>query len=125
MTSREYAQALKEMADYLDSKDEFQIGVYSIPFLLVNYGTKETFLAAVRALKPGTKEITEAKYGSDSEVRFTPVLPSHDFRIRVDVPRDQVCRLIAPAKWDCEPFLSDQEFESISEGRPVDPSAMG
>ena len=107
-TSRDYAKSLRDAADFLDSRPEFLYDTNL--YLFVNCYSKETFLAAVHALKPGKKEFTDGPY---PELQFTPELPAKSFSIRVDVPRDKVCRKVRDAQWECEPILSDAEVASI------------
>jgi len=105
-SSHEYARNLQKLGEWLLSRPEFEIGRYSaIPFSIFNYWDKDQFLAAARALGTGKKQFTER------EVQFEVVLPFGE--IRCDAPRDKVCRLIRPAEYECDPFLTDAELAQI------------
>lgn len=105
-SSHEYARNLQKLAEWLLARPEFEIGRYDTrSFTIFSYYDKDQFLAAVRALGAGKKKFT------DREVQFEIELPFAE--IRVDAPRDKVCRLIRPAEYECDPFLSDSELAQI------------
>ena len=101
MQSHAYAAKLKELAEFLLSKPEFETG--SQPYFFSNHYNKEGFVSAVKALGAGTKEFT------GTEIRFRPTeSPVSGW---VSAPRDKVCTLVKAAVWDCEPLLSASELE--------------
>lgn len=103
MKSHEYAKRLHEIAEFLESRPEFEtpMGVH-----LYQYSSsKAPFLAAAKALGNVTKE-----YRGD-DLRISPAaFPEMIFA----VPRSVVCRLVKPAEYDCEPLLSQEEEASLS-----------
>lgn len=105
MTSHEYANRVKEIADFLLSRPEFDTG--GSPHFFLSFYDKDKFLLAVKALGTGTKEFTT---GSWPEVVFKPTGAEE---IKVSVPRDKVCRKVQDAVWECEPLLSTGEIEQI------------
>jgi hypothetical protein len=114
MTSRDYAVALREAADALDARPEFELPRYvGSNFRIENfyyYEDKDRFLAAMRALGAGTKT-QDDNYGSPV-LRFT--IPNG--RLSLSVSRDRVCRLVKPAQpaeYDCQPLLSPEESEQV------------
>ena len=103
MQSHELAQELHKQADYLLGRPEFPIAGSATKFLC--YWDKVSFLAAVRALEPCTKEYK----GDDLDITITNC-PS----IKLSIPRNNVCKLVTPAVYDCEPLLSPEEEQSLS-----------
>jgi hypothetical protein len=101
MTSHEYATEIRKQADYLESRPVFEIPGSERTFFC--FYDKHKFLDAVRALAPGTKEY---KY---DDLDFTISAVS----IVLSIPRNRVCKLVAPAVWDCEPLLSLQEDAAL------------
>jgi hypothetical protein len=102
MKSHEYAQKLKETAEYLLSKPEFKVSYTTIYF--GHYWDKDEFLTAVRALGAGTK-----KY-SDADLTFSPASPSP---IYLSINRSTVCKLVRQAEYECELLLSQEEEAEI------------
>lgn len=112
MTSRDYATKLRELADWLDQRQEFPMGDGERPFVALNYFDRESFTAAVRATKPGTKEITNGGY---PQVKFRPSLPDSDTYFVISIARDKVCRKVQDVKWECEPILSELDEQVLAE----------
>lgn len=112
MTSHELADQLQILADWLKSKPEFKTATAQPWLLLSEFYDKDTFLAAVRAAKPGTKGD-----GFDHEtLRFTPNTGS-TVRFNLDIKRDKICTLITPAQpavYDCTPMLADHEEAELT-----------
>ena len=105
MQSHAYAAKLKELAEFLLSKPEFETG--GQPYFFSNQYTKEGFVSAVKALGAGTKEFT------DTEIKFRPTdMPVGGY---VQAPRDKVCTLVKAAVWDCEPLLSVDELAEVGQ----------
>lgn len=106
MTSHEYANRLKEIAEFLLSRPAFEVA--NMPLVLQMYYDKDKFLAAALSLGSGKKEFTD---GSWPEVKFFPdACPE----IRLSIPRDKVCRKVQDVVWECEPFLSPEEEATLS-----------
>lgn len=111
-TSRDYATKLRVLADWLDQRTEFQMGDSERLFVALNYYDRESFTAAVKATKPGTKEVTNGSY---PEVKFRPSLPDSDTYFVISIARDKVCRKVQEAKWECEPILSELDEQELAE----------
>lgn len=105
MTSHEYAQRLKEIADFLLSRPAFATA--NAPMALQMYYDKDKFMAAALSLGSGKKKFTDGQW---AEVKFCP---DGYPEIMLSIPRDKVCRKIQDVVWDCEPFLSAAEEASL------------
>lgn len=106
MTSFEYAARLRDLANWLETRPEFETETKVYMFL--HYYDKEAFVAAVRAVGGGTKEFTEY------DIQYTPKTGLDDgIFVRVDAPRNKVCRLVQEAVWDCEALLEPEELEVL------------
>lgn len=104
-TSHDFATELELMAQWLRSRPAFSWPRTVSNYTPIHTWDKEEFVACVKGLGTGTKEFT------DSEVKFTVTVGQS--KIVVMVPRNKVCRLVRPAEYDCEPFLSQSEEESL------------
>lgn len=94
MDSREYAQKLKDIAEFLDSRPEF------------NYiGSKEDFVAAAKAIGDATKSVGDGEYAN-----FT-LTAKNCPDLKLIIPRDAVCR--KTVKYECEPLFSHEEMEAL------------
>jgi hypothetical protein len=101
--SHDYAQALRRAADFFLSRPAFDIDsdrVYSFSYF--RFYDKEQFIAAAKALGTGKKA------GDDRDIEFQIKAPGN-VEITISAPRSTVCRLIRPAEYDCDPFLSPDE----------------
>ena len=107
MNTREYAQQLRAHAEELDGLPEFEVPGYFVHTFedLRYYVDRKEFVSAVRALAPGVKQIVEDK------MYFRP--KNATFSLCID--RSQVCKMVKPAQWDCEPLLSDDEMVTVDE----------
>jgi hypothetical protein len=107
MTSREYAEMLRKHADELDSLPEFQTPDYYDHSLgtMAYFYEKSAFVSAVRALGSGSKEI------QGDRLRFRPKNAS--FALEID--RSSVCKVVKPAEWSCEPWLTDAQQIVVDE----------
>lgn len=105
LTSHQYAEYLKELAEFLLSKTDFKTDLEKA-YLFIHLYKKEELVAAVKALGTGTKEF------KNDDFHFKPTTPEHLF-IRIDAPRNIVCRLVEPAKYDCEPILTPEEVVAL------------
>lgn len=104
MNSHEYAAAIKKQAEYLESKPQFEMPQYTQETDTLWYmHDKKGFIQAVRTLGAGQKNIG-VEY-----VEFAPT----DAPITVKIERGAVCKLVAPAQYDCEPLLSQEEYEAL------------
>ncbi len=108
MNSHEYANKLKQLADFLLNKPEFTTD-FDAKFSYLRmyyYGRKGEFLAAVKALGSGKKE------WSKDELRY---IPDATDMLRLTVNRTAVCRLVKEAEYECEPLLSQAEEAAIGQ----------
>lgn len=105
LTSHQYAKYLKELAEFLLSKPDFTTDLEKV-YLFIHVYKKEELVAAVKALGTGTKEFKNDTF------HFHPTTPEHLF-IRVEAPRNLVCRLVEPAKYDCESILTPEEMAAL------------
>lgn len=114
MTSREYANRLRVIADVLEASPEFTLPNYSDSHYkdhgidnLRFYDEKEPFLAAVRAIGNGRKVVDERYYN------FVVA----DGLLHISVNREAVCRIVKPAQvaeYECEPLLSQAEEAQLT-----------
>lgn len=66
---------------------------------------RNKFLAAAKALGTGKKDFTE------DTIKFTVKQEWGEFSISAS--RNIVCRLIKPAEYECDPFLSPEEEKDL------------
>lgn len=106
MDSHEYALELKKAAEFLLSRPRLdKMATYTeVPSIYLTYYSKEEFIAAVRAMGAGEKQI------DDSEVTF---IPRGAPVLRLSAARSLCCRKIQDEKWECEPLLSDDETAAL------------
>lgn len=106
MNSHEYAMKLKELAEFLLGKPDFNMpwGEKHAYTILSYWGSKDDFLGAVRALGEGTKE------WSRDDLTF---VPSGTDMLHLQIARSKVCRKVQEEKWECEPLLSQAEEAQI------------
>ena len=104
MNSHEYANKLKELAEFLLSRPEFETSTDRGPSIYQYFWSKEPFLAAVKALGAGTKE-----YDS-TDLNYSPAAFPY---MKVSISRTKVCRKVQEEKWECEPLLSQEEEMQI------------
>ena len=113
MKTREYAVELRKIADFLDSRPEFEIGhfffspktTYSKFYAHASYDDKQVFVAAVKALGDYTKKYTGNTDYSKLEVT------AKAYPLELSIPRDKVCKKIVT--FDCEPLFSESEIEAL------------
>jgi hypothetical protein len=111
MDSHQYAELLKQRAEYLLNKDAFELPTYTSEkesFWYMWESDKPKFLDGVRALGAGEKKT------SDEYVEFWP----YNAPVRLKINRSVVCKLVKPAEYDCVPLLSQIE-EAELEGKNV------
>jgi len=106
MNSHKYAEKLRQLADVLLSKPEFNTPwEESLAYTTFYYwGDKSDFLGAVKALGAGKKDWCKG------ELIF---LPEATDMLRFGISRSTVCRKVQEEKWECEPLLSDEEEAKI------------
>ncbi|HLW51247.1 MAG TPA: hypothetical protein VKW06_00260 [Candidatus Angelobacter sp.] len=106
-TSHDLARALQQTAEWLLSRPSFQIEERfdAMTWQSINFSQKDKFLAAVRAIGTGKKAFRP------HEVEVKAEIPGG--RIYLKAPRDLVCRLIRPAEYECDPFLSPEEEKQL------------
>jgi hypothetical protein len=104
--SHDYARRLLELATFLLSRDSFVLPYHEpTSFHHFRYYEKEPFVAAVRALGSGKKKLAE------DSIEFVVAQPGYS--LSVEAPRNLLCRLIRPAEYDCDPFLSPEEEKQL------------
>jgi hypothetical protein len=101
MNTREYAARIRAHADELDCLPTFEVPNYFSEShkTLSYFYSKDDFVEAVRALGSGTKEI------KDDKMLFRPSGAS----FALEIERSVVCKVVKPAEWSCEPWLTDEQ----------------
>lgn len=107
MKSHEYAVNLRRLADFLDSRPDFETATEKV-YMFVSFYEKEPLVAAVKALGSGTKEF------SGDFLYFHPAINDGKLMVRAEAPRNKVCRLVREAEYDCEPLLSPTEISTLA-----------
>lgn len=106
-TSHDLAVALQKSADWLLSRDAFGIETFwARASLYMMFSNKEMFIAAARAIGSGKKE-----FDNFGNIGFRSPIPGGE--IHISAPRNTVCRLIRPAEYECDPFLSPEEENEL------------
>ena len=103
-TSHDWARNIKAFAEFLLSRPAFEISYsWSTELRQMTFWSddKDKFLHAAKSLGAGKKEFT------GDNVKFTVKHEWGEFTITA--PRNVVCRLIKPAEYECDPFLSPDE----------------
>lgn len=112
--AKEVAAELRRIADALDKEPETPVQKAHLFFSCM--GEKDQFVAMARLLpRPIIKKYDnpEKQYG---EVKLT--IEGDALYVQASVYRSVVCKLIKPAipaEYDCEPLLSAEEEESLTE----------
>lgn len=110
-TTHDWAKDLIRTANFMLSKEAIEIG--DIPVTRASfYYTKDTFLAMVRAMKPGKKTM-DTYY-----VNFLP----RGANLELYINRDLICKRLNPV-YECEPLLSaaeDAEMEAAAVGTEIE-----
>ena len=116
-TTRDYAKALRELADFLDSRPEFTLPYYSYLHYRERgienfryYSEKKPFLAAVKAIGAVKKSADQSEF----------TLVAAGGLLQLSASRTSVCRLVKPAQeavYECEPLLSQAEEAEIGGGQ--------
>jgi hypothetical protein len=109
LTSRDYANRLRQLADWFDQRPEFPLPVdEGKMYDFFHYGNdKDGFLAAVRSLGSGAKEF------SNDDVKFLPKI-GEAFHFVLDAARSTVCRKVQEEKWECDPLFSQEEEAELA-----------
>lgn len=105
MKSYKYADNLEKLATFLRNRPEFETEAPSV-YGFFTYYDKDSFIAAVRACGAGKKEF------ADTFIHFFPAV-GEGIHLRLEAPRNKVCRLVREAEYDCDPLLSQEEEASI------------
>lgn len=106
MNSHEYAEKLKQVADFLLSRPNFEAD--SGPTLYMYFGgDKARFLRAAKAVGSVKKAYSQ----HDFEVR-----PVAHPELVIYASRDAVCRKVQEEKWECESLLSEAEQAELGGG---------
>lgn len=106
MNSHEYANKLKELADFLLAKPEFETDGEPRVFFWY-WSDKQGFLGAVKALGSGEK-----KWSTD-DLTFYPAGVPDGIHFELQIRRVAICRLVREAEYECEPLLSQAEEAEI------------
>ena len=100
MNTREYAVEIRKIADFLDSRPEFDIACDGAK--LFYFWDKELFVKAAKALGDAEKKVTPSE-------EFQ--LESKHAKVILSIARDKVCRKVVT--YDCEPLFSAEEVEAL------------
>jgi len=101
MNTREYAVEIRKIADFLDSRPEFDIACETGAKLFY-FWDKELFVKAAKALGDAEKKVTSCE-------NFQ--LVSKHAKVTLSIPRDKVCRKVVT--YYCEPLFSAEEVEAL------------
>ena len=105
MNSHEFAMDIKEAAEYLLSRAEFETNATQAAVYLGGYySDKKGFIDAAKAL--GNVEKTYDAH----DLRLSIIKGA---KIWLGAPRSLVCRKVQDEKWECEPLLTSEEEESL------------
>lgn len=111
MKTREYTKHLREIADFLDAREEFEfeMGVVadyskSAPITTLSFYDKEKFVAAAKIVGSADKSVGEGDYA-------TFYLHSKNAPLKLSIQRDKVCR--KTVKFECEPLFSSEEVAAL------------
>ncbi|HLJ25338.1 MAG TPA: hypothetical protein VKY85_01365 [Candidatus Angelobacter sp.] len=109
MTTHDYAQKLRTMAAFIESRP--CVDIKDAPAMKVwwNFYEKERFLAAAKAMGSGTKRIDTVGV---KEFVFTPNTPE-GIKLELCIARDRVCEKVQEEKWECKALLSEAEVAEI------------
>lgn len=103
------AAELRKLADSLDKEPETVIDRPNLYWYHWTDDSKDLFLTIAHLLpRPLKKEYTE------NDLKL--VYESEGLRALTQIPRKAVCRVITPAQpavYDCDPILSEAQFEEI------------
>ena len=102
MNTREYAIEIRKVADFLDSRQAFELPSYMQGQTLISYWDKEPFVNAAKALGDAAKEYT---------VYNDLHLTSKHAKVILSIARDKVCK--KTVTYDCEALFSPEEVEAL------------
>ena len=100
--TREYAVEMRKIAEFLDSRPEFEIDICETGEIRFYFYDKESFVKAAKALGDAEKKVTSYE---DFQ------LVSKHAKVTLSIPRDKVCRKVVT--YDCEPLFSAEEVENL------------
>jgi hypothetical protein len=109
-SSKEMAQRLRTIAEFLEDKDEFPMdfyGGYLSPTdgkFSISFEDKKKFTQAVKSIGSAAKHYTE---GDHSKL----VISADYAPIELNISRDKVCKKVV--RYDCEPLFSPEEVEAL------------
>jgi hypothetical protein len=102
--SHEFARKQQKEAEYLLSKPAFKVPSHMEREEYFWYmWDREGFVEAVKALGAGIKSI------GPEYVEFRP----KDAPVYISIERDKVCKMVRPAEYDCEPWLTEEDHQKI------------
>lgn len=119
MNSRQFAQHVRKVADFLDAQGEVDLDNAFISEKIPSVKTrdeakefkttftfyaKEKFVAMAKLIGNATKNVGEGEFA-------TFYLHSNKLPISLSIPRDKVCR--KTVSYDCEPLFSGEELDSL------------
>lgn len=102
MNTREYAVELRKVADFLDSRPEFELEVYEDGSKVFNFYDKKLFVDAAKALGNATKS-----YTSYDDFCLT----SKSANVVLSIARDKVCKKVVT--FECEALFSPEEESAL------------
>jgi hypothetical protein len=101
MNSRELAVELRNVANFLDTRPEFELPSYYKAKQYITFWDKQEFIEAAKSLGDATKDYTDYDFQLTS--KHAPVVFS--------IARDKVCK--KTVTFDCEPLFSIAEVEAF------------
>ncbi len=103
------ATELRRLADSLDKEPEAEIRRPCVSFYHWDESERDKFLALARLLpRPLKKDYT------DQELKLS--YESEGVWVYTQIPRNTICRLVAPAipaQYECDPILSEAELSEV------------
>ena len=103
MTSHEYARGLVQMADFLSSHKEFDMGCKKCEVSIFIFDAAAA-RATLRAVGEFKKDYTDIYY-------FRALVETESATLRISIPRSVVCKPVKKLKevddWECEPLLPE------------------
>jgi hypothetical protein len=111
MTNLEYANSLRQVADFIESHPDFPQPHHTIS--VHAWGGKGPFLSAVVLLKDGG---TVQKTADDPEKTWPRYHAKRLFggiTLDIGIDRSEICKLVRPAQYDCPDSLMEEYVEGV------------
>lgn len=102
---------LRVLADLLEKHGEQNI---LMMYAKVWFGDKESFCSVAKDFPRPARKIYKGGETGNLDLEFGKL--TDDGEISLSVPRSLICRIVVPAQpaqYECEPLLSDEEFEQV------------